>query len=58
MQPEGINSIPVVIDLMSLGLMKGESIQMNSAIDEEGTLISLQAPLWTTLPSLSDLRSA
>lgn len=23
MQPEGVNSIPVVIDLMSLGLMKG-----------------------------------
>jgi hypothetical protein len=25
MTPEGVNSIPVVIDLMSLGLMKGES---------------------------------
>jgi hypothetical protein len=25
MTPEGVESIPVVIDLMSLGLMKGES---------------------------------
>jgi Fe-S cluster assembly iron-binding protein IscA len=25
MTPEGVTSIPVVIDLMSLGLMKGES---------------------------------
>ena len=25
MTPEGVNSIPVVIDLMSLGLMKGTS---------------------------------
>ena len=24
MTPEGVNSIPVVIDLMSLGLMKGQ----------------------------------
>lgn len=26
MTPEGVTSIPVVIDLMSLGLMKGEPI--------------------------------
>jgi len=33
MTPEGVTSIPVVIDLMSLGLMKGEpicEISMNS----------------------------
>ena len=33
MTPEGVSSIPVVIDLMSLGLMKGEppcDMSMNS----------------------------
>lgn len=38
MTPEGVTSIPVVIDLMSLGLMKGESQQrsVGSGLTEKG----------------------
>ena len=37
MTPEGVTSIPVVIDLMSLGLMKGQ-FQLNRARDPANRL--------------------
>ena len=41
MTPEGVTSIPVVIDLMSLGLMKGEptcDMSMSQTNDSGATL--------------------
>ena len=37
MTPEGVNSIPVVIDLMSLGLMKGTSELNTETYGADGT---------------------
>ena len=46
MTPEGVNSIPVVIDLMSLGLMKGMSqltLECPELMEQERLYITLQS---------------
>ncbi len=46
MQPEGVNCLPVVVDLVSLGLLKGES-----RLHKAASLLRHETSLRSLLPS-------